>query len=857
MIIDFSKLSTTAKESLLEPRDIFMSLPNKDSRYGYPRDVQTEVWKQWYGQRNTKNTIIKMNTGSGKTVVGLVILQSCLNEGKGPAVYVVPDNYLVSQVCAEAKKLGISVVFDKFDDSGECISKGEEQYAFKNKSAIFVTSISKLVNGKSIFGMRLRNNIPIGSIIIDDVHACMDIIEQQYTVKIDAEYPVYNQIIQKFIQYQEIKNNNVFWDVTERQDPRANKLIPFWAWQECSEDILRLLKAKEYEDKPFALFNIPLLQDNWKTCNCVISTKEIEITPKCIPMSKIMSFENAERRIFMSATLSDDSVFVSTMGLDADEIKNIITPEKANDIGERFILFPNHLNPQIEDIDMIEQIQCISHNYNSVVIVPSFERAAFWKNNISGVPVQVLSSHEKNIESGISSLKNNAFVGVTILVNKYDGVDLPDSACRFLVIDGLPAMRSHYDAVLNSMNPNDKRLCRESIQKIEQGMGRGVRSNNDYCVVVLMGVDLAEALVNQEGERFFSNATKQQYSISRQLWDQLMENNESPSLSDIFELSEFVINRDKSWVTAIRSALNSVEYNKSPNIDSIVVSQRRAFEEARIERYDKAFAIIEEEKNKNTSLNDKAKGVLMQLMAEYKNFTNPAQAQELMLSAKRINDRVLNPISGAQYQKLQVYSEGQAANVITYLKSNFSSINNYLIHVNSILKDLNFSAGTYNAFEEAIKSVAEVIGIHASRPEKEGQLGGPDDLWALGDLKYAVIECKNGIDPKTTYISKSDSEQLLSSVQWFKNTYMGNGFECCPVMIHRVNILDKEASADPTTRIMTVELLEKFKTAIKDFAVGLTSEVLADPKEVSKLLNYYRLNSNIIIESYTITVKGI
>ncbi len=45
-----------------------------------------------------------MNTGSGKTVVGLMILKSCLNEEKGPAVYVVPDKFLVSQVCEEAKK---------------------------------------------------------------------------------------------------------------------------------------------------------------------------------------------------------------------------------------------------------------------------------------------------------------------------------------------------------------------------------------------------------------------------------------------------------------------------------------------------------------------------------------------------------------------------------------------------------------------------------------------------------------------------------------------------------------------------------------------------------------------------------
>lgn len=853
-MIDFSKLITSSKEKVIEPRDIFMSLPNKDVKYGYPRDVQTEVWKQWFGQREKKDVIIKMNTGSGKTVVGLVILQSCLNEGKGPAVYVVPDNYLVSQVCDEAKKLGINVVYDKQDESGSIVH-GEEKYSFKTKNSIFVTSIAKLVNGKSIFGMRQYNNITIGSIIIDDVHACMDIIEQQYTVKIDSLHPTYDKIIEIFSKYDEVRTNNQFWDATEKKDPGANKLIPFWVWQDCCDDILKMLQNVNYKEDTFAKFNLPLLIDCWKICNCVVSAKEIEITPKCIPMSKITSFENAARRIFMSATLSDDSVFVSTLGLDADKIKNIITPEKANDIGERFIIFPKHLNPQIKDADIIHQIQQISHTYNSVVIVPSFERAQFWKEQISDVSVQVLSSRDKNIESGILNLKNNSFVGITILVNKYDGIDLPDNACRFLVIDGLPAMRSHYNAVLFGMNPQDTRLCRESIQKIEQGMGRGVRSNNDYCVVVLMGDNLADALVNQEGDRFFSNATKQQYNISKQLWDQLMESGDSPSISDIFKLSDYVINRDKGWTTTIRAALNSVEYNKTPNIDSIVISQRQAFDKARIELYDNAFDIIEKAKNSNT-MSDKAKGVLMQLMAEYRNFTNSAQGQELLRSAKSINEMVLNPKMGIQYQKLQFSSDGQVAKAISF-KSNFSSDNNYIIRVDSILEDLVFSEGTYNTFEEAVKLVAEIIGITSSRPEKQGQNGGPDDLWVLDNSKYAVIECKNGVDPDTTCISKSDNAQLLSSIQWFKNTYNGNNFECYPIMIHRVSAADRKASINPNTRIMTPNLLDEFKKAVRNFATALVNMNLANPRAVAELLNMYRLNGTAIISNYTVLVENI
>lgn len=238
MPINFSKLTSSTSQVSLEPRDIFMALPTKDKNYGYPRDVQTEVWKQWFAKRDEKNVIIKMNTGSGKTVVGLTILQSSLNEGKGPAVYIVPDNYLVQQVCSEAKKLGIRVAYDTFDANGDRIDKGEDDYYFKTGKAILVANIHKLVNGKSVFGMRQNGNIQIGSIIIDDVHACLDTIEQQHTVLIPSAHPLYTQITTLFSRHREVADSQSFLDITEKYDPRYSYLVPFWVWQEERREYL-------------------------------------------------------------------------------------------------------------------------------------------------------------------------------------------------------------------------------------------------------------------------------------------------------------------------------------------------------------------------------------------------------------------------------------------------------------------------------------------------------------------------------------------------------------------------------------------------------------------------------------------
>ena len=43
MNIDFAKILQNSQSSDLEPRDIFMSLPGKDKKYEYPRDVQSDV----------------------------------------------------------------------------------------------------------------------------------------------------------------------------------------------------------------------------------------------------------------------------------------------------------------------------------------------------------------------------------------------------------------------------------------------------------------------------------------------------------------------------------------------------------------------------------------------------------------------------------------------------------------------------------------------------------------------------------------------------------------------------------------------------------------------------------------------
>lgn len=173
--LDFSRLTAgSAADKATEPRRIFAALPAKDPKYSYARDVQAEVWEAWHDRRSQRDIVIKMNTGGGKTVVGLLVLKSCLNEQIGPAVYVTPDSYLVEQVQREAQALGIETTTDPYS------------VRFRTSKAILIVNVYRLVNGLSVFGVDggSRPVIEVGSLLVDDVHACLATVQEQFTLKI-------------------------------------------------------------------------------------------------------------------------------------------------------------------------------------------------------------------------------------------------------------------------------------------------------------------------------------------------------------------------------------------------------------------------------------------------------------------------------------------------------------------------------------------------------------------------------------------------------------------------------------------------------------------------------------------------
>ena len=290
------KLDNLSKK-YIKPREIFDALPK--NKYGYLRYVQQEVLDEWFKNKDKEFNIIKMNTGSGKTIVALIILVSLMNDNGGNAVYIVPDNFLVEQVCNQANDLGIKV------------TKEYNDLSFLQKKSILVTTIKTLVNGKSVFGMRENNNKEIDNIIIDDVHSCLATIEDQSKVTIPNTCLAYNEI------YNLIKHDLSSYKKCNEQFLEdeiysgVSTIIPFWIWNNKIPLIKECLN--KYSDEEFYTFNYQLIKDDLNLCRCFFRNNYIEIIPYCTPIHKIKSYIKAKHKIFLSATLPNDTIFSTVL----------------------------------------------------------------------------------------------------------------------------------------------------------------------------------------------------------------------------------------------------------------------------------------------------------------------------------------------------------------------------------------------------------------------------------------------------------------------------------------------------------------------------------------------------------------
>ncbi len=828
-LLDFDALGAGDDEgdAIIEPRQIFTTLV-RSARFKFPSANQGEVLDKWFAKRERPDNTIKMNTGSGKMMVGLLVLQSSLNDGVGPAVYITPDNYLVKQVTQEASDLGIPVTTDPDDP------------AFLGRQAILVVNIDKLVNGKSVFGVGAQGiKIPIGAIVVDDAHACLDAVADQFSISLPAEHDAYAELLELF--EDDLRQQSRLGLVEIKSgDPQTLMVVPFWAWQDKAESVLKILH-KHRESKELR-FSWPLLKNVMALCLCCFSGRRLEVAPRCLPIDQIPSFHRAKRKIYMTATLADDGILISHLGADTAAIADPIRPKGAGEIGDRMIIAPQEVNPEIYENDIQALAVEVAKEHNVVVLVPSNKRSEFWED----VADQTLD--KSNIAAGVAKLRAT-HVGLTVLINRYDGVDLPDDACRLLIIDGLPETMGLLESIeANALEGTKQHLLRQ-IQRLEQGMGRGVRSGEDRCAVLLFGARLTQRVNQPDARGMFTAATLVQIDMGKEVTKQV----KGKPIDELLPILNYCIKRDdingQKWWQAARTRLAKAKEGPVSHVDGSVTALRQAFDLAVNGQSFQAFQTVQQAVRDE---DDKiVRGYLMQQMAEYRHQTDAAEAQKMLLSANALNSHVLRPLAGISYAKLSSPAKGQAEAAEAFMRERFVEPNEFVLWVHSVVADLMWDKDKTDKFEAAMQELGLLLGFGSQRPDKLYKNGGPDNLWALGGLEFLAIECKSGVDNDGTLISKDHCNQLLGAKSWFESAY-DQTCKVTPVLVHPQTKFQSEASPSSDMRVLSSKGLAALRDALRSYVKSVGEQArFASVEEIQTQFERYGLSRQQFVGKFT------
>ena len=823
----------------LKPTDPLALYDTLDRQHdkGPLRPAQEAILKAWYqNQAKLRDVVIKLHTGQGKTLIGLLMLQSRLNAEKSPVAYLCPDNFLINQTCEQAKQFGIRT----------CTREGELPEEFLSGDRILVTSASKLFNGMTKFGLH-NQSIRLDTILMDDAHACSDRIREQCRIRIPREEPAYARLLSLFSDELEQQGIGTFAEI-ENEKRDAFLPVPYWSWLTHESEIASIL-AQSAERKSIK-FAWPLLKDMLKHCQCIVSGLAIEIEPYVAPLDAFGSYFKAKHRIFMSATVTDDAFLVKGLQLSAETISKPLTYAKETWSGEKMILLPSIIDESLNREHLVKWIATPNdkRKFGRVGLIPSAARSKDWKS------YGAVITDKENVDDAIADLIRGSYKETIVLVNRYDGIDLPDSACRILMFDSKPFSESLIDLYAERVRPNSKATLTKTMRTIEQGMGRSVRGEKDYSVIVVVGSELVRTLRDATSRQYLSPQFSKQIEIGIELGKMAkQEIAEGETPTNAFQgLIKQSLARDDDWKTYYAEQMSDVT-PAGANKDILNIYEA----ELQAEKYYMAGDYMEAAKvlqnlldSGSVDSNDKA--WYLQERARYLYNSARADSQNQQKTAHKNNMLLLKPATGVTVTKLTVRSQGRVERIHKWIK-NFDNYSDLNVAVSDILERLVFGVKA-DKFEQALNELSFALGFIGERPDMEWK-EGPDNLWALDDKNYLLIECKSEVDITRSEVNKREAEQMNRSSAWFDKHY--TGLNAKRIIIHPSGKIQSAAAFTHNVEGMRETNLKKFVKSCRMFFKAfeaLNFKDLSD-EHTQKLIDLYNLSVPKILTSYSQRLK--
>jgi tetratricopeptide (TPR) repeat protein len=738
MTFNFSKIKVEKKEiAPIDPIELFQKLKITDTNINDLWLAQGDALRDWHQNRLVKDIGVVLNTGAGKTLVGLLIAQSLVNETKGRVIYACSSIQLVEQTVDKARGYGLKV---------SAYYRGKFSNDLYHRSlAPCITTYQAIFNGRSIF---FREDLD--AVVFDDAHTAEHLLRDHFSLQIKrATLPsTYAEVVALFREYHQKIGKAGRYSELENQNCQRLFLIPPFEIHKQYGELLRILneaKLSESRDTTFAWEHI---NDHVDLCCILISGPTVTITPPFVPVRILPYFDHGTRRVYLSATLSASDAFARTFGCVPDQI---VTPKTTAGECERLIIVPSMLKSKENDIELTEQL---IENHKTLILVPTYYRATEWQGSAEPPPRESVSEH-------VTAFKSDSGTPKLLLAARYDGVDLPGDTCRVMVIDDLPMGVSSLERFLWEKLKLSNTLRTAIASRVIQSFGRISRGLSDHGVICLTGDRLVKWLLTPKNIATLPPFLQKQIMLGFQFSEH------AESIEDLNAGMNQCFSRDEGWLNSYNNYIQNAEPENikedTARLTEIALSEsnyayfiwKRDYEAAAKclrDTLEAAFTVSRSTGAWHALWLGRAFQLLGQTdsavelfkRAHAEQFTIPAYPSH---SDEDKGEKDLKQVVEVDRQ-FSVYHDGN----ITPPK---------LLNMDLVYLDGN---GSSAQTEESLRALGQYLGLKASRPDNEFGTG-PDVLWELEEHPSLCIEVKTGKKESSRY-KKDEIGQLRDHVQW-------------------------------------------------------------------------------------------
>jgi hypothetical protein len=742
MPFDFSRVTITKPAGRpIDPISLFQRLRVSDPAVNDLWLAQGDALRQWDTARTLEDVAVVLNTGAGKTLVGLLVAQSIVNETNGHVIYACSSVQLVKQTADKA--LGYGLPHTTYTD------RAFSNELYSQATAPCITTYHALFNGRSRFAGQ-----EIAAIIFDDAHTAANLLRDQFTLRItkDALPEAFGQLVQLYRPYHRAIGQELgYLDTQDRQDAGTAWFVPPFAVHEQLAELQWVLREASPAKHTSTMFAWPYLRDHLDHCAVFVSGSEVTFTPPIVPVLSLPYFGKGIRRLYLSATMAAEDAFIRAFGRAPEKV---IAPTTTAGECERLILVPSALRKRAKNQTDLAIAQHIVKDHKSLVLVPTKRRSDAWK--------RIAKDYKDNVPEQVEQFKQDKAPACLVLTARYDGVDLPGDTCRVLVIDSLPTGLGALERFLWERLRVLSLLRSTIASRVVQSFGRISRGMSDHGVVVLVGDHLVDWVLTPRNQAALPDFLRRQVQIGLQVSLQ------AESAQDLVDAAGLCLTRDPNWMHLYQSSMESLASTaEAPNEDDGTVSISKAeaaFGHALWSRdYAEAAKALQRDLDATFSLS-RPTGAwhALWLGYVYDLLGDRNRAAGLYARAHRA-ERYIPPVEARETIEGQASLSPQISAVVEFLtRDNTPHLETpKLLEVELGPLD---GSGSVPQVEAAIASLGAYLGLQSRRPDHEVR-SGPDVLWHLPGGPALSIEAKTDKGEKSVY-SKDDLGQLRDHRQW-------------------------------------------------------------------------------------------